>query len=152
MDDYVIERVESLAEEEKQPLMHNGMPSFEWAPGMEVNDELEEEQNEPTLMQDKIEFNSEEPMLEIEPLADQEVFLRESNQEPNHMVEIQDDDPPPENEPMNEEGLVVVNDDNIVSEEEDFVEKEDHEENVLANEKDDAPEAVAESDAPLVVT
>ena len=50
--------------------MHNVIPSFEWAPGIDVDDELEEEQNEPTLMQEKIEVNSEEPMLEIEPLAD----------------------------------------------------------------------------------
>ena len=52
MDDYVIERVESLAEEEKQPLMHNGMSSFEWVLGMGLDDELEEEQHEPTLMQE----------------------------------------------------------------------------------------------------
>ena len=37
---YVIERVEELAEIEKQPLMHNGIPSFEWAPGMEITDGL----------------------------------------------------------------------------------------------------------------
>ena len=42
VDDYVIERVESLAEEEKQPLMYNGMPSFEWASGIDVTDALEE--------------------------------------------------------------------------------------------------------------
>lgn len=33
IDKYVIGRVEALAEDEKQPLMHNDMPSFEWAPG-----------------------------------------------------------------------------------------------------------------------
>ena len=43
VDDYVIERVESLAEGEKQSLMHNGMLSFEWAPGIDVTDALEEE-------------------------------------------------------------------------------------------------------------
>ena len=30
IDEYVIERVETLAEGEKQPLMHNGLPNFEW--------------------------------------------------------------------------------------------------------------------------
>ena len=28
IDDYVIERVESLAVEQEQPLMHEGVPSF----------------------------------------------------------------------------------------------------------------------------
>ena len=70
VDDYVIKRLEYLDEEENQPLMHNGMPSFEWALGMEVDDELEEKQHEPTLMKDEIYVNSEDPMLEIEPLED----------------------------------------------------------------------------------
>ena len=64
---------------------------------------------------------------------------------------MQDDEPPPENEQMNDKGLVVVNDDNIVSEKEDFAEEEDHEEEIHANENDDAPTAVAESDALAVV-
>ena len=33
IDNYVIARVEELAEDEKQPLIRNGMPIFEWAPG-----------------------------------------------------------------------------------------------------------------------
>ena len=78
-------------------------------------------------MQDEIEVNSEEPILEIEPLLDQEVFLEESIQESNHMVDMKYDEPIPENELMNDEGLVVANDNNISSEEEDFSEEEDHE-------------------------
>ena len=78
-------------------------------------------------MQDEIEVNSEEPILEIEPLLDQEVFLEESIQESNHMVDMKYDEPIPENELMNDEGLVVANDNNIGSEEEDFSEEEDHE-------------------------
>ena len=61
------------------------------------------------------------------------------------MVDIQDDELPPENEPMNKEELGVVNDNTIVSEE------EDHEEETHANENDDAPTVVAESDPPVVV-
>ena len=79
-------------------------------------------------MQDEIEVNSEEPILEIEPLLDQEVFLEESIQESNHMVDMKYDEPIPENELMNDKGLVVANDNNIGSEEEDFSEEEDHEE------------------------
>ena len=30
IDEYVISRVEKLAEDEKQPIMHNGVPCFEW--------------------------------------------------------------------------------------------------------------------------
>ena len=48
IDKHVIQRVEALAEEEKQPLMHRRNPCFEWAPGVEIEDIFEEE-NEPTL-------------------------------------------------------------------------------------------------------
>ena len=41
------------------------MPSFEWAPGIDVTDALEEEQDESTLMQDRTEDNTDEPILEI---------------------------------------------------------------------------------------
>ena len=37
-DDYVIERVKSLAAEQEQSLMHNGVSSFEWTPGHKVED------------------------------------------------------------------------------------------------------------------
>ena len=46
IDEYVIERVESLAKGQEQPIMHNGMPSFEWAPGVEVTDVWDDEQEE----------------------------------------------------------------------------------------------------------
>ena len=79
-------------------------------------------------MQDRTEDNTDEPILEIEHVVDQKVFLEADDQENNHVVDAQDDEPPPINEPMDDEGLMVVHDGNIVSEEEDFVEKEDHEE------------------------
>ena len=34
INEYVVERVESLAEAEEESVMHNGMPSFELAPGI----------------------------------------------------------------------------------------------------------------------
>ena len=74
VDDYVIEIVESLAEE--------------WAPVIDVDDALEEEQHESTLMQDETEDISETPMIEIEPLVDHEVFLEMDNQETNHMADM----------------------------------------------------------------
>ena len=48
IDEHVIQRVEAIAKEEKQPVMHRGNPCFEWAPGIEIENIFEEE-NEPTL-------------------------------------------------------------------------------------------------------
>ena len=42
--DYVIERVESLAEEQEQAIMYDGVPSFEGEPGREVEDVWHEDQ------------------------------------------------------------------------------------------------------------
>ena len=41
IDEHVIERVEALAVAEEQPIMHRGMPSFEWAPGIPIEDDDE---------------------------------------------------------------------------------------------------------------
>ena len=43
IDENVIARVEQLAEAEKQPIMNRGMPCFEWTPGVEIEDEPDEE-------------------------------------------------------------------------------------------------------------
>ena len=43
IDEHVIERVEALAEEQDQPLMHRGKPCFEWSPGVEIEDVYEQE-------------------------------------------------------------------------------------------------------------
>ena len=40
------ERVESMAEEEGQPIMHDGHPIFEWTPSQEITDEEEQQDNE----------------------------------------------------------------------------------------------------------
>ena len=41
LDEHMIERVEAMAEQEEQPIMHRGLPCFEWAPGVEMQDILE---------------------------------------------------------------------------------------------------------------
>ena len=46
IDEYVIDRVESLAAEQEQPLMHDGVPNFELTPGHEVEDIWNKEQGE----------------------------------------------------------------------------------------------------------
>ena len=43
IDKYVIDRVESLEEDEEQHIMHKGTPSFEWTPGEDIQDELDAE-------------------------------------------------------------------------------------------------------------
>ena len=37
-------RVEALAEEERQPIMHKGIPNFEWTPGEFIMDDTHTEQ------------------------------------------------------------------------------------------------------------
>ena len=46
IDEYVIEIVESLVETEEEPIMHNGITSFEWTPGIETTDIWEDEGEE----------------------------------------------------------------------------------------------------------
>ena len=46
IDDNAIERVESLAEDQGQYIMHNGMPNFEWAPSIEATCAWHDEQEE----------------------------------------------------------------------------------------------------------
>ena len=50
----MIERVESLAEDQGQPIMHNRLPNFEWTPGVKITDTLEdkEEETPPLILED----------------------------------------------------------------------------------------------------
>ena len=41
LDEHVIKRVESMAEQEEHPIMNRGIPCFEWAPGVEIINILE---------------------------------------------------------------------------------------------------------------
>jgi hypothetical protein len=43
IDEYVIARVEELAKDQNQPLMHGGVPNFEWTPGDSISDVMEDE-------------------------------------------------------------------------------------------------------------
>ena len=38
IDEHMIERVESMAKKEDQPIMNRGLPCFEWAHGVPIND------------------------------------------------------------------------------------------------------------------
>ena len=57
IDEYVIERVEALAEEQNQPLMHRGKPCFVWSPGVEIEDIYEEEGEQVLTIENETEQN-----------------------------------------------------------------------------------------------
>ena len=55
IDDYMITRIEELAKMEKQPIMHNGLPNFELAPGESITDVLENEEEGTLTIANQIE-------------------------------------------------------------------------------------------------
>ena len=52
IDKYVIERLESLADAENQPIVHQGYPILEWASGELINEKVDEEVPHENLMVD----------------------------------------------------------------------------------------------------
>ena len=115
-DDYVIERVEALAMEQGQPLMHDGVPSFEWMPGHEVEDVWNEDQGEFLAIAPEV------PPV-IEPVENNEPAHIEVGEEQNDFInddEIEQND----NQNENDDGLIIVPEDNIVSDDETFIESE----------------------------
>ena len=115
IDEHAIERVESLAAEQEQPLMHDEVPSFEWTPGDEVEDIWNEEQGE---------------VLAIAPEAAQMVEPVEENEAPHIDAEegqdiFIDDDELERDDNRNEdnEGLMIIPEDNIVSDDKAFIKK-----------------------------
>ena len=139
IDEHIIERVESLAEKEKQPIMHRGKPCFEWAPGVEIED-IYDEGDVPslTIANEVHDEPAEQLMFEMndiqengEPLDVQdgnELMEGDVNED---LVGVQDGDELIEEDiPVSndDEGLIVVPEDNIVSEEESFVESDDDDE------------------------
>ena len=65
IDENVIERVESLAEEQGKPLMRDRVPNFEWTPGHAIEDVWDENLGE------LLEIEPEAPLFE-EPVAEDE--------------------------------------------------------------------------------
>ena len=43
IDEYVIEWVEYLTEDKNQPVMHDRYPNFDWASGVPIMDDIDEE-------------------------------------------------------------------------------------------------------------
>ena len=107
----MIEKVESLAEEQEQSIMHNSISKFEWSPGVKVEDMINDDQEEIlTIME-------EPPMIER---GQKENHMRvkvrqESDQIDNDGDGIINDD---------DERLFVVQKDNIVTEKADIIEHE----------------------------
>ena len=116
IDEHVIERVEALAESEKQMVMHRGMPSFEWAPGVPIEEEFEDDREGILTIADGI---TDEPHLAD--INDVDVIeMIEGDNDNQHVEEIEE-----EAVPIVDEGLIIVPEDDIVSEEEEFIETEE---------------------------
>ena len=54
IDEYAKERVTNLAEGRNQQVRHNGYPNLEWAPGVPIMDELDEEFGDNYLIVDNL--------------------------------------------------------------------------------------------------
>ena len=116
IDEYVIERVESLAEEQEQPLMRDGVPNFEWTPGHTVGDIWDKDPGDILAIEPATQFieeivaEDEAPQLNEE--EEQDVFI---NEDEAVIDDISDD---------GNEGLIFAPEDNIVSDDEAFIEDE----------------------------
>ena len=117
IDNYVIERVESLAEEQEEVTMHDGIPSFKWAHKREVEDEWHKDQGNMSAIVPEappiIEHIDDNEYIQIEAEEEQNVFINDD--------EVDHDD----NEGENDEGLLIIPEDNIVSDDEIFIEDEE---------------------------
>ena len=116
IDEHVIQRVKALAEEEEKHVIRRGNPRFEWAPGIEIENIFEEE-NEPTLMIANDIHHEEaldQHMLETETNEDEE----ESYVLNENLVDVEDREEIdiPENKKT-----IIVPENSIVSEEDTFV-------------------------------
>ena len=141
IDDYVISRAEELAEAEKQPIMHDGEPNFEWGPGETIEEigepieEIDENEEAGTLtiaiqmedmqdydhiendhMNNNNEMNDYIPMIEDE--NNDELPINNNNEDDN-LNDIVNHN--------NEEGLDAVIEDNIISDEDDTFDPIDEE-------------------------
>ena len=151
IDENIIARVEQLAEAEKQPIMNRGMPCFEWTPGVEIEDEPDEEDEQQltisngcTEVQERhqeIEDVQQEPEQLQDVLVDIDPDIADNGQvNIGDEVVIQND----------EDGMIVLPEENIVSEEEDFTEPEDEAEDfddyIQESEEEDEVVAIAPLD------
>ena len=118
VDDYVIERVENLAEEQEQPIMHNGMPSFEWAPGVDISDIWDDEREEVLTISQEA-----PPILEAHPDVEREEPEVEEEDQFNNIDDEEMLEEDLENENVND-GLIIVPRDNIVSDDEELVDND----------------------------
>ena len=116
IDESVVERVESLAEEQGQPIMQDGVPNFEWTPGQPVEDIWDENLGE------TLGIEPEAPMYE-EPVTEDETSLSEDEEEQDMPIngneEVRDEILDEDNE-----GLLFVPEDNVVSDDEMFIEND----------------------------
>ena len=96
--------------------MHREIPSFEWAPGVPIEDEMKDEQELASATDNGV-------IEETPPTETDEVEMIEGEINNNH-VEVQGE----ALEPAIKEGFIIVPEDGIVSVEEDSNENEEEEE------------------------
>ena len=127
IDEHVIQRVEALATEQKQPLMNRGKPCFEWSPGVEIKDIYEEEGEQVLTIANGENRNEieEQPLLEMDQALDQGVEQNDVHYPDDAIMHDNQQAQGDQIAQDNEEGVIAVEEDNIVSEEEFFVESEE---------------------------
>ena len=155
IDDYIINRVEELAEAEDQPVMPDGYPIFEWAPGipMDGDDEVETEHElsdeENTIFDDQFEEDdSEEENSDEE--HEHEDFNHNHDEERNIILEeIEYDTDEHETSEDDTEEIdnnareQAITDENEIINENEEEEEEEEEERENVNEEEEIAEPVA---------
>ena len=106
INEYVMERVEYLAKDKDQPVIHDGYLFFEWAPGEMVIHPFDEE------------YKVEHPIVDV---------LDENNTDDDASQNSVEDDNN-DSVPGEDNGLALLEDNNIVSEEEEYIEDNEEEE------------------------
>ena len=123
IDDYVISRIEELAKNEKQPIMHDGVPTFEWSPGNNIGEynidkdvDFIEQVNKNQYMEKLMDANQEDPNDGYDHEENINGYLMPNNNEVanDEQVDILQDVAEGE-EDNNAEGLDIVPNDHIVS-------------------------------------
>ena len=116
IDEYVIERVEALAEEQGQPLMKDGVPDFEWTPGQAIEDIWHEDVGETSAIEP-------EALCINEAVAEHAVPQLGEDEE-QEIVFDEDEAASDDNQDGDDEGLIFAPEGNVVSDDEPFIEEE----------------------------
>ena len=126
-DEHVIARVEQITEKEEQPVMNQGMPDFEWTPGVQIGDDQNTiEEQRLTIADGNLGVEEMEAQEEAE-VAQPQLEQLEDGPGYDDAVSIESDREEDEVDAREDQhGMIVLPEGNIVSEEEEFVESDDN--------------------------